>query len=157
MTRKEIIKALRCFASADNCPVDECNKKCPYWMENDKFDIENPNAEISDGHQLCRAAADMLEQDAKTKSQFSPIPAEEITGTRLVTPCWIEIKNGKGYTYITPDLLDKDSTGYFGRLYSHEGGTRQYLYEKDYNRTWRCWRDCPCEETVNNSKWEEAQ
>lgn len=63
MTREEIVKALRCFASEDNCPVDECNKKCPYWMENDKFDIDNPNAEISDGHQLCCAAADMLEQD----------------------------------------------------------------------------------------------
>lgn len=71
MTRKEIVKALRCFASEDNCPVDECNKKCPYWMENDKFDIGNPNAEISDGHHLCRAAADMLEQDAKKTSWIS--------------------------------------------------------------------------------------
>ena len=64
MTRKEIIKALRCFASEDNCPFDECNEKCPYWMEIDKYDIDNPNAEISDVHQLCRAASDMLEQDA---------------------------------------------------------------------------------------------
>ena len=63
MTRKEIIKALRCFASEDYCPFDECNEKCPYWMEIDKYDIDNPNAEISDVHQLCRAAADMLEQD----------------------------------------------------------------------------------------------
>ena len=64
MTREEIVKALRCFASEDNCPFDECNEKCPYWMEIDKYDIDNPNAEISDVHQLCRAAADMLEQDA---------------------------------------------------------------------------------------------
>lgn len=63
MRRDEIVKALRCFASEDNCPVNKCNKKCPYWLEADKFDIDNPNAEISDGHQLCRAAADMLEQD----------------------------------------------------------------------------------------------
>ena len=33
-------------------------------MEIDKYDIDNPNAEISDVHQLCCAAADMLEQDA---------------------------------------------------------------------------------------------
>lgn len=71
MRRDEIVKALRCFASEDNCPVDECNKKCPYWMENDKFDIDNPNAEISDGHQLCCAAADMLEQDAEKTSWIS--------------------------------------------------------------------------------------
>lgn len=135
MARDEIIKALRQFIHQfDGRDVGD------YFVED-----------------VLEAAADMLEQDAKTKSQFSPIPAEEITGTRLVTPCWIEIKNGKGYTYITPDLLDKDSIGYFGRLYSHKGRTMQYLYEKDYNRTWRCWRDCPCEETVNNSKWEEAQ
>ena len=62
MTHEEIVKALRCFASEDNCPFDECNEKCPYWMEIDKYDIDNPNAEISDLHQLCRAAADMLEQ-----------------------------------------------------------------------------------------------
>lgn len=71
MTRKEIVKALRCFASVDNCQVDECNKKCPYWLENDKFDLYGPNAEISDRYQLCRAAADMLEQDAKKTSWIS--------------------------------------------------------------------------------------
>ena len=64
MTRKELIKALRCFGSEGNCPVDECNEKCPYWMEDDKFDLYGPHAEISDEYQLCRAAADMLEQDA---------------------------------------------------------------------------------------------
>ena len=157
MTREEIVKALRCFASEDNCPFDECNEKCPYWMEIDKYDIDNPNAEISDVHQLCCAAADLLEQDANTKSQLLPIPIEEITGTILVIPCWIEIKYGEGYTHITPDILDKDSTGYFGKLYSRAGDTTQYLYEKDYNRTWRCWRERPDDETVNNVKWEESQ
>lgn len=65
MTRKEIVKALRCFASEDNCPVYECNEKCPYWMESDKFDRGNPKAEISDEHKLCRVAADLLERDVK--------------------------------------------------------------------------------------------
>ena len=63
MTREEIVRALRCFASEDYCPFDECNEKCQYWMEIDKYDIDNPNAEISDVHQLCYAAADLLEQD----------------------------------------------------------------------------------------------
>lgn len=71
MTRKEIVKALRCFASEDYCPFDECNEKCPYWMEIDKYDIDNPNAEISDVHQLCCAAADLLEQDAKKTNWIS--------------------------------------------------------------------------------------
>ena len=73
MTREELIKALRCFASEDYCPFDECNEKCQYWMEIDKYDIDNPNAEISDVHQLCRAAADLLEQDV---------------------PGWISVKDG---------------------------------------------------------------
>lgn len=80
MRRDEIVKALRCFASEDNCPLDECNEKCPYWMEIDKYDIDNPNAEISDVHQLCRAAADLLEQDAKKNRWISvkdKLPDEE--------------------------------------------------------------------------------
>lgn len=71
MTREEIVKALRCYASVENCPVKECNEKCPYWLEDDKFDLYGPNAEISDRYQLCRAAADMLEQDAKKTSWIS--------------------------------------------------------------------------------------
>lgn len=66
MTRKELIKALRCYASEGNCPVNKCNKKCPYWLDADKFDLYGPNAEISDRYQLCRVAADMLEKDVKT-------------------------------------------------------------------------------------------
>ena len=66
MTRKELIKALRCFACEENCPADACNEKFPYWIENDKFNLDDWDAEISDEYQLCRAAADMLEQDAKT-------------------------------------------------------------------------------------------
>lgn len=135
MARDEIVKALRQFIHQfDGRDVGD------YFVED-----------------VLEAAADMLEQDANTKSQFSPIPAKEITGTMLVTPCWIEIKNGKGYTLITPDLLDKDSTGYFGKLYSHEGGITQYLYEKDYNRTWRCWRKFPGAEIRINAKWEDEE
>lgn len=143
MKRKEIVKALReCSSGNMNC------SKCPMWDA--KIDLRCMDFAM-------KCAADMLEQDANTKSQLLPIPIEEITGTILVTPCWIEIKYGEGYTHITPDILDKDSTGYFGKLYSREGDTTQYLYEKDYNRTWRCWRECPGDETVNNAKWEESQ
>lgn len=142
MTREEIVKALRVCSSDTPCI------NCPAMGR-------EPKLRCTDYAMMC--AADMLEQDANTKSQLLPIPIEEIIGTILVTPCWIEIKYGEGYTHITPDILDKDSTGYFGKLYSREGDTTQYLYEKDYNRTWRCWRECPDDETVNNAKWEESQ
>lgn len=70
MTRKELIKALRCFACEENCPADACNEKCPYWIENDKFNLDDWDAEISDEYQLCRAAADLLEQDMSLKKEL---------------------------------------------------------------------------------------
>ena len=78
MTRKEIVKALReCSSGNMNC------SKCPMWDA--KIDLRCMDFAM-------KCAADMLEQDANTKSQLLPIPIEEITGTILVTPCWIEIK-----------------------------------------------------------------
>lgn len=61
MTRDEIIKELRCLASGEDgedCPSEKCDNTCPYWTE-----IERGTA-LYDDRQLCRAAADMLEQDA---------------------------------------------------------------------------------------------
>lgn len=61
MTRDEIIKELRCLASGEDgedCPSEKCDNTCPYWTE-----IER-GAALYDDRQLCRAAADMLEQDA---------------------------------------------------------------------------------------------
>lgn len=56
MTREEIIKELRCLASGEDCPSEKCDNTCPYWTE-----IER-GAALYDDRQLCRAAADMLEQ-----------------------------------------------------------------------------------------------
>lgn len=101
MTREELIKALRCFASEDYCPFDECNEKCPYWMETDKYDIDNPNAEISDVHQLCYAAADLLEQDVPptdmVPKDFHDRCMEMEIGRRMLleqnAPKWISVKD----------------------------------------------------------------
>lgn len=59
MTREEIVKELRCLASGEDCPSEKCDNTCPYWTE-----IER-GAALYDDRQLCRAAADMLEQDAQ--------------------------------------------------------------------------------------------
>lgn len=58
VTREEIIKELRCLASGEDCPSEKCDNTCPYWTE-----IER-GAALYDDRQLCRAAADLLEQDA---------------------------------------------------------------------------------------------
>ena len=59
MTREEIIKELRCLASGEDCPSEKCDNTCPYWTE-----IER-GAALYDDRQLCRAAADLLEQDVR--------------------------------------------------------------------------------------------
>ena len=57
MTRKEIVKELRCLAAGEDCPSEKCDKTCPYWTGLEL------GATLSDDRQLCCAAADMLEQD----------------------------------------------------------------------------------------------
>lgn len=73
MTRDEIIKELKCLASGEDCPSEKCDNTCPYWTE-----IER-GAALYDDRQLCHAAADMLEQDAKTGwiSVKDKLPDEE--------------------------------------------------------------------------------
>lgn len=133
MRRDEIIKALRCFAREDNCPVDECNKKCPYWMENDKFDIDNPNAEISDGHQLCCAAADLLEQDGKL-----------INSTRQVE--WVSVD--KKLPYHRQDcrvILNGDFSQDYPATYREYGpGPGFGVYD---------WTDCEFQFYLNVTNW----
>lgn len=65
MTHEEIVKALRCVSCREKCPVVNCDEGCPYWLDDDKFSIDGLDAEITTKEELCRAAADMLEQDAR--------------------------------------------------------------------------------------------
>lgn len=122
MTRKEIVKALRCFASEDYCPFDECNEKCPYWMEIDKYDIDNPNAEISDVHQLCRAAADMLEQDAKKTGWISVKDRLPESGEKVIAR--LQSKTFQSYRLTT--------------ILAHIGEHEKTTDDSD-------WRDCECD------------
>lgn len=158
MTREEIVKALRCFASEDNCPFDECNKKCPYWMEIDKYDIDNPNAEISDVHQLCRAAADMLEQDACPADTGKALPytIDELdllnVGVLGGTPIWIEHRSDK------PNLLRWEFSGW----QVLQGMERNHMLLnndveldlENLNKVWRCWKRQPTQEETANAPWE---
>ena len=122
MRRDEIVKALRCFASEENCPVYECNEKCPYWMESDKFDRGNPKAEISDEHQLCHAAADMLEQDAKKTN-------------------WISVKDR------LPESGEKVIARLQSTTFQSHWATTILAHIKEHEKTTddSDWRDCECD------------
>lgn len=115
MTRNEIVKALRCFACAEtcNCPADACNEKCPYWIETDKFYLDDWDAEISDEYQLCRVAADMLEQDAKKTSWISVkdrLPKETqdcASGVKIKSHselCIVAIETEESAFYVQTDI-----------------------------------------------------
>ena len=77
-----------------------------------------------------------------------PVDGETIFNTMYLTPCWIETKDG----YLWPDLLDKESAGYFGR-----SDCNKFFMMADYGKTWRCWGVIrPTEEERKAAKWEDA-
>ena len=149
MRRDEIVKALRCFASEDNCPFDECNEKCPYWMEIDKYDIDNPNAEISDVHQLCCAAADLLEQDVPptdmVPKDFHDRCMEMEIGRRMLleqnAPKWISVKERmpESGEKVIARLQSKTFQRYRPiTMLAHIGAHEKTTDDSD-------WRDCECD------------
>lgn len=168
MTRDEIVKALRCYANVDNCPVKKCNEKCPYWLEDDKFDLYNPNAEISDRYQLCRAAADMLEKDVK----HNPADIDEICALRRAEPemrpltldeilaktneedwnfVWLEHKKSRTPMQLCPWHRKRDKI-IFCEL-PFDAQIAENIVE--IRKTWRCWPRKPTPEQMAAEKWEE--
>ncbi len=160
MRRDEIVKALRCYANVDNCPVKECNEKCPYWLEDDKFDLYGPHAEISDRYQLCRAAADMLEQDEHFAGtgKMLPFTLDELdclnAGVLGGVPIWIEHRSDK------PNLLRWRFSGWQvlrGMEQDHmllNNDVELDLW--NLNKVWRCWKRQPTQEETANAPWEGA-
>lgn len=87
-----------------------------------------------------------------------PIPIEDITFDVFQTPCWIEIRNKDARTLeFIPDVLDRDSVGYFGKLDSKKRDKTRYFFEKDYNRVWRCWSTWVSQEHSSEEKWEDEE
>ncbi len=60
MTRKEMVKALRCASSEGHCPQTECDASCSFWQD------DSVTIRIRDTSDLLWFAADMLEQDTQT-------------------------------------------------------------------------------------------
>jgi len=65
-------------------------------------------------------------------------------------PCWIERIGEKVY----PDLLDKDSTGFYGKFENLNARETDYLLYANYGRTWRCWARRPTDEERSAALWE---
>lgn len=125
MTREEIIKELRCLASGEDCPSEKCDNTCPYWTEREWW------AALYEDRQLCRAAADMLEQDApgwiSVKDRLPDKPGHYLVCTSINYwrgGCWdTNSSDGttEGYAGTTMSVLDCyfDNTHDWNRVWNN--------------------------------------
>ena len=80
---------------------------------------------------------------------LKPMERQELPRHYLM-PCWIERIGEKTY----PDLLDKDSTGFYGKFENLNARETDYLFYANYGRTWRCWARRPTDEERSAAEWE---
>lgn len=102
------------------------------------------------------AINDILEH--RPERYTTPIPLDKIINNIFVVPCWIEIRNqNSAETEFIPDVLDKDSIGYFGKLDSLKRKKTRYFPVKDYNRIWRCWQTWVSTDRSHEVKWRDEE
>lgn len=70
LTTEELIKALRCRASADedlgcNAWPTCCSVECPFYMDDNIFNLGVDDAIINTTEKLCKVAADKIETQEK--------------------------------------------------------------------------------------------
>ena len=112
--------------------------------------IEKKTVSMCSTSEYCRGWNEAV--DAYT---LQPMSLDEITETLFATPCWIEIRDEESPVLeFIPDVLDMDSTGYFGRLDTKKRILTRYFLLKDYNRTWRCWRAWVSPKHCEKVEWE---
>lgn len=83
-----------------------------------------------------------------------PMTLEELEADSYCYPCWIE---DVIYRPLFPEVLDKDSTGYFGKIDAANHKMVDYFMPKEYGKTWRCWPRRPTDEEREAAGWEDAE
>lgn len=81
-----------------------------------------------------------------------PIPPSEIFYQSYQVPCWLERRNENR---VSPEVLDKDSVGWFGKIESRIWIDYKKMKPEEYGKTWRCWLTRPTNEELNAAAWEE--
>lgn len=103
--------------------------------------------------EMLRFMADyMLEEVPEEGSEQKPIPPSEIFQQSYQVPCWLERRNEDR---ISPEVLDRDSVGYFGKIESRIWIDYKKMKPEEYGKTWRCWRTRPTNEELEAAEWEE--
>ena len=119
-----------------------------YDCGNSKCGISSPYVESYNQNE-CRKLA--YEAALKRPLQ-KPIPPLEIFQNHYQIPCWLE---RRGEIRISPEVLDKDSVGYFGKIDSRIWIDYKKMKPEEYGKTWRCWRTRPTNEELEAAAWEE--
>lgn len=90
--------------------------------------------------------------EAATKRPMQkPLTLEELEQSVWQIPCWVEERDGD----LFPEVLDRDSMGYFGRIdAAHDRPIIHYLKFR-INETWRCWASHPTDEERAAAAWED--
>lgn len=83
-----------------------------------------------------------------------PLTLEELEADSYCYPCWIE---DAIYRPLFPEVLDKDSTGYFGKIDAANHKMVDYFMPKEYGKTWRCWPRRPTDAEREAAGWEDAE
>ena len=80
---------------------------------------------------------------------LKPMTRQELP-RRYLMPCWIEQRGEDAF----PDLLDKDSVGFYGKFENLNARETNYLFYAQYGKTWRCWERKPTKEEMEAAGWE---
>ena len=151
MTKLEkVVKGLECCAA---CSGDEC-KNCPYSLECRDTDLP---------YGMPHLAADALE--LLKNYQPKVMTLEETTNISIAnnnayhdkdaTFVWIEEERGTlciCCSEYEPDL-GYDDRGDSVRITYMGTDYMNWLYLRDYNKTWRCWTEKPTDEQRKAVEW----
>lgn len=150
------------------------NPTCPYCGREMElmYEPHDPFGELSNDDwcywcKSCDAYAPTDEteesalEEALRRPPQKPIDKDTLFNNIFVTPCWIEAAKNRchdrGWGQLYPDVLDADSSGYYGRLDRARKRTEptHYYIKEEYGKTWRCWLTHPTDEERKDVAWEE--
>lgn len=118
---------------------------CPYFVDNTMAQCTPVMATDALAY-IRQLEAKLAEYD----KPLVPLTFDDIASTIFCTPCWVETM-----TSMWPDVLDKDSVGFVGKLDNRGRRTTRYLMEAEYGKTWRCWSRRPTDEEIKAVKWDD--
>ena len=80
-----------------------------------------------------------------------PMTKQKIPNSRMLLPCWIEVKGKLAF----PEILNKDSFAYYGNVQAGLDDDIIYFMPDDYGIVWRCWVEYPTFKERQAAPWDD--